>query len=123
MNLDNIFTKAKEVFETAYKKTGDAVNVGKQRFDISSLENKLNKSYEILGKLCYDSVVNGGVFDAESVKPVTDDIAEKLAQIEEMKKEVLKTKNKKLCPKCSEPVDKEAAFCSSCGASLEEGKA
>lgn len=123
MNLDNIFTKAKEVFETAYKKTGDAVNVGKQRFDISSLENKLNKSYEILGKLCYDSVVNGGVFDAESVKPVTDDIAEKLAQIEQMKKEVLKAKNKKLCPKCSEPVDKDASFCSSCGASLEEEKA
>ncbi len=120
MNLDNIIIKAKEVFETAYKKTGDAARVGKQKFDISSLESKLNKSYEILGKLCYDSIVNGGVFDADAVKPVTDDIAEKLSQLEEMKKDVAKVKNKKLCKKCGAELDKNATFCSACGEKAEE---
>lgn len=118
MNLDNIFVKAKEVFETAYKKTGDAVSVGKQRLDIASLENKLNKSYEILGKVCYDEVSHGGSFDAEAAKPIFEDIAEKRKQIEEMKKEIARNKNKKVCPRCNQTVDKSSAYCNSCGAKI-----
>lgn len=115
MNLDKILVKAKEVFESAYKKTEGAVNIGKQKLDVSALEAKLNKSYETLGKLCYDAIVNGGVFDPESVKPVTDDIAEKKQQIEEIKKDILKAKNKKICPACNAPMDKGATYCGVCG--------
>lgn len=118
MNLDNVFAKAKDVFEAAYKKTGDAVNVGKQKLDIASLENKLNKSYEILGKVCFDEVMHGGSFDADAAKPILDDIEEKRNQLEEIKKEVAKARNKKLCPKCNGPIDKNAAYCNSCGAKI-----
>ncbi|MBO5200881.1 MAG: zinc ribbon domain-containing protein [Clostridia bacterium] len=118
MNFDNFFVKAKEVFETAYKKTEDVVNVGKQKLDMSTLENKLGKSYETLGKLCYDVISKGEPFDPETVKPVTDDITEKLAQIEELKKEILKAKNKKMCPYCNTPVEKNSQFCNNCGKNL-----
>ena len=118
MNFDDLATKAKETFGDVYKKAETVVNVQKQKLDIYALEAKLSKSYEILGKLCYDAIRNDEPFDAESVKPVTDDIAEKLVLIEETKEEILKTKNKKLCTKCGAQIEKYAVFCSKCGAKL-----
>ena len=118
MNFDNIASKAKETLEDVYKKAETVVNVQKQKIDVYSLEAKLSKSYEILGKLCYDAIRNDEPFDAESVKPVTEDIAEKLQLIEETKEAILKNKNKKLCTKCGMQIEKNAVFCSKCGAKL-----
>ena len=118
MNFDNIVDKAKVTFEDVYKKAETVVSVQKQKIDVYSLEAKLSKSYEILGKLCYDAIKNDEPFDAESVKPVTDDISEKLQLIEDAKEEILKAKNKKLCTKCGAQIDKNGVFCSKCGAKL-----
>ncbi|MBR6572767.1 MAG: zinc ribbon domain-containing protein [Clostridia bacterium] len=118
MNFDNIVDKAKVTFEDVYKKAETVVSVQKQKIDVYSLEAKLSKSYEILGKLCYDAIRNDEPFDAESVKPVTDDIAEKIQLIENTKEEILKAKNKKLCTKCGAQIEKNGVFCSKCGAKL-----
>ena len=115
MNFDNIVDKAKETFEGVYKKAEKAVSVQKQKIDVYSLETKLSRSYEILGKLCYDAIRNDEPFDAESVKPVTDDIAEKIQMIESANEDILKAKNKKVCEKCGAQIDKNAVFCSACG--------
>ena len=108
MNFDNIVDKAKVTFEDVYKKAETVVSVQKQKIDVYSLE----------GKLCYDAIRNDEPFDAESVKPVTDDIAEKLQLIENTKEEILKAKNKKLCTKCGAQIEKNGVFCSKCGAKL-----
>ena len=47
MKFDNILSKAKDVFEVAYRKADDAISVKKQKFDIASLENKMSKDFEI----------------------------------------------------------------------------
>ena len=117
-NFEEALNKAKEVATVAFKKTEEVINIQKQKIDIYSLEAKLSKSYEILGKLCYDAIRNDEPFDAESVKPVTDDIAEKLQLIENTKEEILKAKNKKLCTKCGAQIEKNGVFCSKCGAKL-----
>lgn len=119
MNLENIFEKAKDAFESAYKKTGDVVNIQKQKLDVTSLESKLAKSFEMLGKVCYDSIERGDTFDPETAKPITDDIAEKLVQIKDLRKEILKAKNKRICARCGATIDRNAAFCSTCGASTK----
>jgi rubrerythrin len=120
MNIDNILSKAKEVFETAYKKADGVVSTQKQKFDISSMESKLNKDFENLGRLCYDMIANGTEDAKEKLNPLIEEITAKNNQIEEMKKEVLKAKNKKLCPKCGAAVDKNAVFCNLCGVKLSE---
>ena len=120
MRFENIIDRAKEAFEGVYKKTETVVNVQKQRFDVHSLEVKLSKSYEILGKLCYDAIKNDEPFDAESVKPVTEDIAEKIQMIEAANQDILKARNKKTCEKCGAQIDKNSAFCSKCGAKISE---
>lgn len=121
MNLDNILVKAKEVFETAYKKADDVVSVQKQKFDVSTLENKLNKDFETLGRLCYEEMQKGAFADNDVFKSAFDEIAAKSAQIEEMKNDILKVKNKKRCPACDAAVDKNAVFCNVCGVKFTEG--
>ncbi len=118
MNIDNILSKAKEVFESAYKKADGVVSTQKQKFDISAMESKLNKDFENLGRLCYDLITSGAEGAKETLAPVIDDITAKKNQIEEMKKEVLKAKNKKLCIKCGAAIDKDAAYCNVCGVKL-----
>lgn len=115
MSIDNIFEKAKDIFEAAYRKTENVVVHQKQKLDISSLESKLNKSYETLGKACFAMLVDDSDFDKESLKPITDDIKEKQQLIENAKRELMKTQNKRKCKNCGELIDNNSVFCKNCG--------
>ena len=119
MSLDNIFEKAKDIFETAYRKTETVVNNQKQKFDIHALESKLNKNYEVLGKACFGMLKTTGDFDKESVKPIIDEINDNISVLEIAKAELMKSQNKIRCKHCGEPVDKNAIFCSKCGQKTE----
>ena len=121
MKLDNILEKAKDVFETAYKKADDVVSVQKQKFDITSLENKLSKDYEALGRLCYNEMQKGAFKDNQEFVALCESISGKTEQIKELKKDILKLKNKKRCPNCNGTVDKDAIYCNNCGEKIEEG--
>ena len=120
MNFDNILNKAKDVFETAYKKADGAISVQKQKFDIAGLENKLSKDYETLGKLCFEEMQKGAFADNQDFLNVAEEIKIKTAQLEELQAEVLKAKNKKRCVKCGAAIEKGSAFCNACGESVSE---
>ena len=94
MKFDNILSKAKDVFEVAYRKADDAISVKKQKFDIASLENKMSKDFEALGRICFEEMKNGVLSENEEAKKLLESINEKQAQIEEIKKEIAKAKSK-----------------------------
>ena len=94
MKFDNILSKAKDVFEVAYRKADDAISVKKQKFDIASLENKMSKDFEALGRICFEEMNNGVLSGNEEAKKLLEAINEKQAQIEEIKKEIAKAKSK-----------------------------
>lgn len=119
MSLDNIFEKAKEIFEVAYRKTENVVSHQKQKFDIQSLESKLNKNYETLGKAYFGMLQNEEEFDKDSLKPIVDEIKENLIVIEAAKEELMKYQNKSKCKKCGEIIDKNSQFCKKCGNRVE----
>lgn len=116
--FDNAVSKAKEVFDVAYKKTEAAVNTGKQKFDVASIENKLAKDYEKLGAIYYNMIKDSDELDDET-RELKLAINEKCEKIAKIKEEINNAKNKRLCPSCGIAVDKASAFCSSCGAKLE----
>lgn len=119
MDFYDVVEKAKQGFDVVCKKTEDVVGISKMRIDQAAIESKLSKSYEILGKICYDAVLHDEDFDSESVKPIIDDISEKLECIAKLKKDIAAAQNKKQCPKCSNAVDKDSAFCNKCGAKVD----
>lgn len=116
--LENAVNKAKEVFDVAYKKTEDVVNTGKQKLDVANLENKLNKDYQKLGEIYFELIK-----ESDDLQDVTlelkNAICEKQEKIAKIKKELNDAKNKRICPVCSVSIDKNAVFCSACGAKLE----
>ncbi len=114
-SLDNALNKAKDVFDVACKKTGEVVTVQKQKFDISSLKNQCDKDFVSLGKIYFDLIKNNNEFDDETTRELVNSILEKQEKIDELNKEILDSKNKRVCPNCSSPIDVSAVYCSSCG--------
>ena len=56
--LNETIDKAKDLFSVAKQKTEEAVNVGKQKYDIVALESKTQKLYSKLGKMAYPLLMN-----------------------------------------------------------------
>lgn len=108
----------KNLFDVARKKTGEAVSVGKQKIDISSMENKLAKSYTELGRAYFASVKDSDVQDEDLYKYV-EDIRKQEEEIKSAKEELYKMQAKRLCPNCGKPIGTDSVFCNFCGQKVE----
>ena len=115
--FDSAVSKAKEAWDVVAKKTGEVVSAGKQKFDISSLEVKLNKDFERLGRLYFDKIKDSEP-DDETVAEIVADIKEKKEQIKEMKAKLNTIRNKRVCPNCGSAIEEDSVFCNFCGTEL-----
>ncbi len=115
--FDNAVNKAKEVFDVAYKKTNEVVQTQKQKFDVSTIENKRNKDFMQLGELYYNQIKDTEI-ENEKIKDLVEAITEKNMKIDELKQEINAAKNKRICPNCSANIDDNSIYCSVCGAKL-----
>ena len=105
--FENLLDKAKDAFDVALKATGEAVDTGKQKFNVVSLETKISKDYKALGELCYK-------------KHKGEDIDfEKINEINEIKQAIKNAKAKRICAACGAAIEEDTIFCSYCGAKLE----
>ncbi len=109
--IEETLNKAKEYAEIAYKKTGEAVNLGKQKIELASLNNKLDKAYQDFGKAIFDgtAVYEGNAGEAAGL------IRELQVKISELETIISESKNKKVCPECGKKMADDAAFCPYCG--------
>ena len=103
--IDDAVTKAKEAFDVACKKTNEVVTTQKQKIDIASLEAKRTKDFEALGRFYYSELKDNEIENEEAARLVAA-IDEKNAKIDELRREINNTKNKRVCPKCGESIDK-----------------
>ncbi len=53
-NFDNIVSGAKDIFDKAAAKAGDAIDYSKTQIDRGQLKMKIKEKYCELGKICYD---------------------------------------------------------------------
>lgn len=110
---------AKDTFNAVCKKTEEVVSVQKIKINIASMESKLAKDYEALGRYCLESVLSDENAD-EQAKNIAEDIVNKKAEIEKAKQELYAAQGKAVCPSCGNKVEDKAKFCSSCGQNLSE---
>lgn len=113
-SVDQAMNKAKEVLNVAYKKTGEVVNTQKQKFDISSLENKRSKLFEKLGEIYFNSIKDNELND-ETTAELVSKIIDFNGKIEELRNEILNTKNKRICANCGACIEESSIYCNSCG--------
>ncbi len=110
--------KAKELFDVACQKTGEAVSLQKLKFDLTTLENKLQKAYAKLGEILYfqdDSTSSPTVAEQKT----RQEISSLLSAIEAKKEEISSAKGERGCSHCNHRFSKPAKFCPVCGAALD----
>ncbi len=115
--LDNAIDKARELFDVASKKTNEVVTTQKQKFDVSSIENKRSKDFQKLGEIYYELIKNTKI-ENEEIKKIVEEITLKNQKIDELNEEINNAKNKRICPVCSASIEKNSVFCSFCGEKL-----
>lgn len=116
--FDEAFDKAKDTFEVIGDKTNEVISVGKLKMKARSLSLKLGTDYEQLGRLHY-AVLSGAEVDEAAEAELKTAIEKKKNEISELKKEIAKQQNGKICAKCGKINSSDAAYCNGCGESLK----
>lgn len=115
--LDDVLNKARDVFDSAYKKTEQVVINGKQKMDISSMRTAIAKRYEKLGR-----EVAGELEEAEDLPENIASLIEDIRNREELlriaEEELSQTGGKRACAICGAKNRSGAKFCNNCGAEL-----
>lgn len=117
--FDNAASKAVAAFDIAKKKTCEVFTSSKQLIDIVSLENKLKKIYEEIGKFCFEARVNGADNEQELCAKI-EEAKQKVSEINIAKEENAKNSGKRYCEACDSYTVKGAKFCSKCGNKFED---
>ncbi len=85
--FENAVNKAKDVFDVVVTKTEEAVTTGKQKLDIATLENKLAKDFERLGRAYFETIKDNDDIDVNFAN-IKASIVEKQTQISKIKEEM-----------------------------------
>ena len=112
--LDTAIVKAKEAVDFACKKTNEVVSTGKCKFDIATLESKLNKDFQKLGEVYFDLLKDSEIDDVKT-KELVDAILNKKEQIENLKQQINQNSNLRTCYKCGHIISANDVFCANCG--------
>ena len=112
--FDKTVQKAKDVFDIAVKKTGEFVNVSKQKISVANLNSKLTKAYAQLGKLQFEALKDADVDNSE-VSAAILEIKQIISEIKILLDEIDAAEEKITCPKCGSRVPLKSAFCNKCG--------
>lgn len=117
--FEDILCKAKNVAESAGKKTNDLVEMTKLKMAAAETEKDIASTLEGLGRLVYDGKKAGEDVSAmidECIGRV-DELTEKLEGIRE---KILEYKNAVRCSQCGVVNTDDSDFCKKCGARLRD---
>lgn len=119
--FDKLTKKATETYKGAAEKTGKLAKETKLRLKISENKSKIKELYEEIGQKVYEKhsseeeVCIKNDLEAECTK--IDILAN---EIEVYNREILALSNQKECVECKEKLQKDAKFCTKCGAKQPE---
>ncbi len=112
----DIFDKISDTAIAIGKEVSDrAKDVGgyaKLQYEIRTREGYLNELYQEIGKKYYEEHKDDEDADFAEVDGL-------LAELKEMREELMERKGAEKCPKCGNYVPKDADYCSKCGEQLK----
>ena len=116
--FDEFVNKAKETADVAFKKTGELVNTGKNKLNIATVKNEMEKDFADLGRIFYRQLKDNAE-NSEDVKRIIQDIKAKETEIEKLELEIADSKNKIICPNCRALNAENSVVCNNCGAKIK----
>ncbi|MBR5540203.1 MAG: hypothetical protein IKU56_02360 [Clostridia bacterium] len=116
--FEDVVSRVKDVAETAGRKTGELVELGKMKLKIADLRREIAGAHEGLGRLMYDSRKSGEPVD-DMVDACIDHISALHAEIDELEERIMDSKNVVRCHGCGAFNENTAVFCNQCGAKID----
>lgn len=121
--FDKLTKKATETYKGAAEKTGKIAKEAKLKMKINDNKSKINDLYQEIGKKVYQKhTANEDLCIKKDLEEECAKIDILSSEIDTYHKEILNLSDIKVCVKCKEPLDKNAKFCSKCGAEQPEVK-
>jgi ribosomal protein L40E len=114
--LDETFDTAKELFDTASKKTAQTVEIGKINLAITKAKADLAKKYETLGRVYYQT--RQGDADDEGLDLLSAEVEQANAKLAYLKEKLQTAKQMKICSVCGQKNPASADYCNHCGKTL-----
>lgn len=115
-NFDDLVSGAKDVFDKAAAKAGEAIDYSKTQIDRGQLKAKIKEKYCELGKICYN-MHECGDDKTGKMKKLIGEIKELTGKLEEADVSV-NAKRSKECRFCGTANDAVSAYCTKCGEKL-----
>ncbi len=119
--FEKLTKKASETYKGAAEKTGKLAKETKLRLKINENKSKIKEIYEEIGKKVYEK------HSSEEEVSIKNDLEGECAkidilanEIEVYNREILELSNQKECVECKEKLQKDAKFCTKCGAKQPE---
>ena len=117
----DFFDKLGDTLMTATKEVGQKAkgmsDLAKLQYELKCKEDELKKEFERLGRKYYQQ--NRDVVPEEDLESF-EDIEIIMNRINDLNGEILEKKGAKACPRCGAMVAENAAYCSSCGAKIND---
>ena len=110
--FDDVVVNAKTAASAVSKKAGELYDLSKLRITLASLRSDLNKQYQTLGEAVYNEA---GEEEIEVIKAEIADIKQNIVDVEKI---LTASRNTVRCPQCGQKLNKNAAFCFTCGAAI-----
>lgn len=115
--VDEFIFMAKNAADVASKKTNEVVEVNKIRYQMKQVEWEIEKAYAKLGAIVYESKKSADNFD-EIIGLAISEIDDLKERYESFSERIRAYKNVTKCTECGRENEQSFAFCSRCGAAL-----
>lgn len=117
--FEDVVINAKSAVDVVGKKAGQIVDISKLRINAADLNNEINKRFEALGRVVYDTKKT----DNDSTDLVAECVAaidELYEQLDAVNEQLLATSKKFICKNCGEENRQGSVYCNRCGKKLNE---
>lgn len=104
-----------DLWNNVRKNAGSAKNLAELKIRLTREKGELCELYRLLGCICYKNISDG---TNEDTGVLCCDIKNKLACIDEIKREINKIEGNVECPSCRKIVSDKYIFCPFCGEKL-----
>ncbi len=116
--LDAAMEGLRSAFDTATKRTADAIGNSRSYVERAKLRSKLNEAYRMLGMAEYEAAVNG-VSSMEQINGLIGRITDLRNAMSEVNRSMQRVHGF-YCPKCGRESTAGDIYCPACGAKLPE---
>lgn len=112
--FDKFTSKVSDTAKAAARKSGELVEVTKLNAAINQESEKIEKSYNAIGKIIYEKYSNGEKY-TDDIRVLCDEIDEFCASLQGMRDRINDLRNIILCKNCGNELEEDALYCPKCG--------